>query len=698
MVAKQNKQKDSKSHVPFRLNLLFFIIFVLFAILIIQLGFLQIIRGEDFKAEVQRTESTIIQGNVPRGEIYDAHLKKIVGNEATNAIIYTRGKNTEAKTMATTASRLSKIISLPHVTELENEEKKDLTIRDLKDYYFAAHQEEMEERIENYVHKNKINSNNFDYEDQLELIKESDLERMHDEELNAAAIYKKMNSAYALSAVNIKNKDVTSEEMAAVAENAEYLPGVNTSTDWERVYPLDDMLRSVLGTVSTEKQGLPESQLNAYLAKGYSRNDRVGTSLIELQYEDVLRGTKSRLQTEVNASGDIIKQVERYAGEKGDNLVLTIDTEIQKRFDEVALNTLAQRQGLNDSVYITAINPKNGDIIAMSGKKIVKGEIEDDALGVFQNSFTMGSSVKPATVLSGYLDGVISVDNNVIVDMPLQFQGSENISSVYNRHGVKYLSDIQALAESSNVYMAMLAMRMGGYYDYKPNEFLPIDAEETIAKMRKYNRQFGLGSPTGIDLPNESIGQPGEVTNAGQALFNAFGQFDTYTPLQHAQYAATIANGGIRYAPRLVREIRGTNPDTGELGALKTKIEPKILNEINVSKEAFNRVHQSMWQVANGSLGLTPAVFRGAPYTFAGKTGTAEAYYWGENESMRGTPVYNMTFIGFAPYDDPEIAVSVVVPYLPSGYLGTIHVETIRNAMDAYFGVGRFGSHTSSDE
>lgn len=698
MPSLKNKRKTSKSHIPFRLNLLFFIIFTLFAILIIQLGYLQIIRGEDFKAEVQRTENTVIKGNVPRGEIYDSKFKKIVGNKATNVITYTRGKNIEAEAMAETANRLAKFLTIPHVTEFENKKEHDLKVRDLKDYYFAINNEKMQERIDRYIEEKNINSQNFKYEDQLKLIKNSELKSMKDEDYNSAAIYKKMNSAYALSTVNIKSKDVSDDEMAAISENLKHLPGVNTDVDWQRTYPLGDMLHSVLGIVSSEKQGLPESQLDTYLAKGYSRNDRVGTSLIELEYEQYLRGIKSRLETEVNKSGDIISQVEQYAGSKGDNLVMTIDTEIQKRFDQVASQTLSKRQGLNNSVYITAINPKNGEVIAMSGKKInKKGEVEDDSLGIFQNSFTMGSSVKPATVISGYLDGVISVDDNVIMDTPLKFQGSQNISSVYNRSGVKYLSDVQALAESSNVYMATLAMRIGGHYNYTPNEILPIDAKETMKKLRKYNRQFGLGSPTGIDLPDESIGQPGKVDNAGQPLFNAFGQFDTYTPLQHAQYAATVANGGTRYAPHLVREIRSTDPETGKIGALKEKIEPKILNKIDVTPEAFKHVHQGMWQVANGSLGLTPALFRDAPYTFAGKTGTAEAYYWGEKESMRGTPVYNMTFIGFAPYEDPEIAISVVIPYLPDGYLGTIHVETIRSAMDAYFGVGQFSGSSSED-
>lgn len=687
--AKNNRKDRKKSHIPFRLNLLFFVIFLLFVVLIINTGFLQIIKGDEFKAEVDRTESTIIRGNVPRGEIYDSKLRPLVANEAKNTIMYTRGSNTKTENMAEVAYNLANLIDIPHSSPFESDDS-DLTERDLKDYFYATNTELMDERIEEYLEANNIEANDFSYADSIELIDDAEIMDYSDRELKAVAIFTKMNSAYALSTVNIKNQEVSQEEIARVSENNMLLPGVSTGTDWSRVYPQNNALRSVLGNVSTEAQGLPSAQVNEYLARGYSRNDRVGRSLLEAEYENVLRGSKSKSKTETDNSGDIITQEEIYPGSKGHNLVLTLDMDFQENVDQIVTDVVNNRRGLNDSAYAVALDPSDGKVLAMSGKKIEDGEVRDDTLGVIQNAFEMGSSVKAATVLAGYMDGVITTDDNTIVDTPMRFAGSQNISSVFNRDGSVAVNDMTALQYSSNVYMSTLAMRMGGYWDYAPNQGLPIDGQETAEKMRSYYRQFGLGSETGIDLPNESTGQAGKSTNPGEALFFSFGQFDTYTPMQLAQYASTIANGGTRYVPHLVSEIRQTNQENGEVGRLVAEVKPKIMNTIDVTDEQMSRVQNGLNLVVNGDYGYAPGIFSGTPYHAAGKTGTAQASYWGENEDHRGESVTNITFIGYAPYDDPEIAVAVVIPYLPNENTGTANLEMSKQIMDAYFEVGEY--------
>lgn len=686
---KRQKSKENHSHIPFRLNLLFFVVFLLFVSLIIRLAYLQIIKGEEYKAEVERTESTIVRGNVPRGEIYDAKLRPLVANEAKSTIMYTRGSNTKAENMAKVAADLSQLIEINHQSPFESEES-DLSIRDLKDYFYATNVDEMKERTEKYADENTVNINDINYSDTIELINEAEIMNYSDEELKAAAIYTKMNSAYALSTINIKNEAVTKEEIATISEYADSLPGVTTGTDWDRVYPQENTLRSILGSVSTEEQGIPEAEEDKYLAKGYSRNDRVGRSLIEYEYETVLRGSKAISKTETDKSGDILAQSEVYPGSKGSNLVLTLDVDFQNRVDKIVTNVLSKRRGLNNGVYAVALNPKNGNILAMSGKSLVKGKIQDDSLGTISKSFEMGSSVKAATVLAGYMDGAITLDNNVIVDQPLKIKGSRSISSVFNRYGSQAVNDITAIQKSSNVYMATIAMRMGGYWNYQQNQSLPIDAQATADKMRSYYQQFGLGSTTGIDLPNEATGQVSPVLNAGQTLFYSFGQFDTYTPMQLGQYISTVANGGIRYAPRLVSEVRETNLNDGEVGALAYENEAKVMNTIDLPDREFDRVQKGLYQVLNGSYGFAPGVFAGTPYKAAGKTGTAQASYWGDEVDRRNESVTNITFAGYAPYDDPEIAVAVVIPYLPNGRTGTDHVSMTREIMDAYFEVGEY--------
>lgn len=696
---KKTRKDRTKSHIPFRLNLLFFIIFLLFVALIMRTGYLQIIKGEEFQAEVERTESTIIRENVPRGEIYDSKLRLLVGNEAKNTIMYTRGANTKTESMTEIARNLAELINIPHSSPFQ-EDKSDLSIRDLKDYFYAANTEVMNERVNAYIEENSLSPSDVSYNDSLELISEAELMSFTDVELKAAAIFTEMNAAYALSTVNIKSDEVTQEEIARVSENALLLPGVSTGTDWERIYPQGNTLSTVLGRVSSEEQGLPQDQVNAYLAKGYSRNDRVGTSYIESEYEEVLRGSKSTAQTETDNNGDIIKTEQVFEGNKGHNLVLTIDMDFQENLDEIVEDTLGNRRGLNESVYAIAMDPNNGDILGMSGKKInAKGQMVDDTLGVLTHSFSMGSSVKPATILAGYMDGVITTSDNTIIDTPLNIPETPRIASLFNPNGRRAMTDITALEYSSNIYMSAIAMRMGGYYNFEQNKPVPIDPQATANKLRRYYRQFGLGTQTGIAL-NEGVSQSTVATNPGQTMFLSFGQFDTYTLLQLGQFSATMANGGTRFAPRIVSEIRETNTESGEVGNLVQEIEPKVMNYIDVTDEQMERVQYGMRRVINGNYGFGPVAFGSAPYAAAGKTGTAEAFYYSNEDHRKaytGDSVSNMTFVGYAPYEDPEIAVAVVIPYLPNNQRGTDHTLMSRKIMDAYFKVGDYADETTED-
>ena len=477
---------------------------MLFSALILRLGYLQIVRADEYRAEVERTERTTITGSVPRGEMYDANLKKLVGNEARNTITYTRGKNTTAATMAEIALNLADYITMPSVSPFDNPDSSDITIRDMQDFYIATNQDEINNRLSKEEMKL---SGSESYQAMLDKVADEDISDFSKQEKVATAIFKSMNASYSLSTVNIKNQDVSQEEIAKVSENLDSLPGIGTGTDWVRTYPQGNMLKSILGSVTTESQGIPSEKVSKYLAMGYSRNDRVGRSYLEQQYESVLRGTKSSIETETDKNGEIINQIEKYSGSKGDNLILSSDIEYQATVEQIAKDSLAKREGMSDRIYMAAMDPKTGDILGLTGQRVDEnGEIVDDALGNFSQVFTMGSSIKGATVLSAYMDGVLDSSNNRILDRKLQFQGSKDISSIFNRNGAIWMNDITALERSSNVYMARLAMRMGGVRDYTPNQSLPFDYNALIKKQREYYAMFGLGTNTGIDLPFESTG------------------------------------------------------------------------------------------------------------------------------------------------------------------------------------------------
>ena len=677
------KKKKKKSHIPFRLNLLFLIVFFSFIALVARLAFIQLIKGEDFVALVRRTETTTAKKSVPRGSIYDSQGRVLVGNKPKLAINYTRPADAKISTMVETAKKLTTLISV---------DVSDLKERDLKDYWVATNPEKLDSLL-TADEKKRIAKENLStsqtYEMQLEHIPVDEL-NYSDAEKQVIAIFTKMNSAYALSTVTLKNEGVTEQEVAKISERLGELRGVDVDSDWDREYPMGDMLKTILGTVSSEKTGLPADRVKSLLAQGYSLNDRVGTSYLEEQYETVLSGTKTVMKSQTNTKGEVVNSAETFPGKAGSNLILTIDTEFQKKLEDIATNTVKEiTNETADRVYIVVMNPKNGDILGITGKKIKYNEnfeavgIEDDALGAINNSFGMGSAVKPATVLSGYMDGAITLENNTILDEPIEFEASAPKSSWFNRNGQIELTDIQALERSSNVYMIKLAMRMGGQSEYVKGGRLNINLS-LFDKLREYYAQFGLGVRTGIDLPNEGKGINGGTADAFSALDFAFGQFDLYTPLQLAQYISTIANNGIRVAPRLVKEIHETSK-SGGIGDLETTLPIKVMNSLQVSQEVLNHVKEGLYLVTHGENGTSIAPFKDFSPVVVGKSGTTEAFYGGPVPKYQQVAVDNATFISYAPKDNPEIAVAVVAPYYKGGAPLDFGAKIAKKVYEVYF-------------
>lgn len=687
------KKKKKKSHIPFRLNLLFLIVFFSFIALISRLAYIQLVKGDEFVALVQRTETTTAKKSVPRGSIYDSQGRILVGNKPKLAINYTRPADVKASTMLEIAKKLTTLISV---------DASELKERDLKDYWVATNPDKVDSLL-TAEEKKRIAKENLStsktYEMQLEHIPADEL-NYSDAEKQVIAIFTKMNSAYALSTVTLKNEGVTEQEVAKISERLGELRGVDVDSDWDREYPMGDMLKTILGTVSSEKTGLPSDKVKSLLAQGYSLNDRVGTSYLEEQYETVLSGTKTVVKSQTNTKGEVVNTTETYPGKGGSNLVLTIDTEFQKKIEDIATKSVEEMTDpAADRVYIVVMNPKNGDVLGITGKKKKFDEnfhstgVEDDALGAINNSFGMGSVVKPATVLSGYMDGAITLDDNTIVDEPIEFEASKPKSSWFNRNGKMELTDLDALERSSNVYMIKLAMKMGGQTTYEKGGRLNINLS-LFDKLREYYAQFGLGVRTGIDLPNEGKGYNGGTADAFSALDFAFGQFDLYTPLQLAQYMSTIANGGTRIAPRLVKEIHETSP-SGGIGNLEDVVPTKIMNSIQVSKEILDHIKEGLYRVTHGENGTSATTFRTYSPEVAGKTGTTEAFYSGPNPAYTNEAVENSSFISYAPNDNPEIVVAVVAPYFKDGSPSDYAAKVAKQVYDAYFGKSSSSSQTN---
>ncbi|MEW9107756.1 MAG: penicillin-binding protein 2 [Cytobacillus gottheilii] len=686
-----NRKNKKKNHVPFRLNLLFFVVFGLFSVLILRLGFVQIVYGDDYKREIERTEDVTVNNPVPRGKMYDRTGQIIVDNTPQNAITYTNNGASQEE-MLEVAERLAKMI---------DKDTEKVTERDQKDYWIIKNPERAKEKVsekESDALAEKYEGtelNNEVYQLQLDRITEGDLAELTPEDIEILAIYRDFSSGYALTPQIVKNKDVTDEEFAIVSENLQILPGVDTTTDWERAYTYNNTLKSVLGKVTSSDEGVPAEQLDYYLARDYSRNDRVGKSYIELQYEEVLHGQKAKVKNVTDKAGNVLETIPISEGQRGKDLVLSTDMELQLEVEKIIEEELRAAKTspgttLLDRAYVVLMDPHTGEILTMAGKRLVKNEqtgkteLQDDALGNITTTYNVGSAVKGATILTGYNEGVIS-PGTVITDRPLLIKNTPPKKS-WKTFGP--ISDVNALKVSSNVYMFETAIRIGGGR-YQPNQPLPLNTEEGFSTFRDSFAQFGLGVRTGIDLPNEQTGFKGASSLPGFMLDFSIGQYDTYSNMQLAQYVSTIANGGNRMEPHMVKEIREPVMEEDQLGPLVQEISPVVLNRIDAKPEWMKLVQEGFRRVMQERDGTAYSFFGSKAYKPAGKTGTAEAFYDGPLRSNYGKEppeVMNLSLVSYAPAENPEVAMAVLVPW---AYQGSVdhraNLKIGNRVMDAYF-------------
>ncbi|MBP3039603.1 penicillin-binding protein 2 [Bacillaceae bacterium Marseille-Q3522] len=657
--------------------------------LIFRLGVVQIAYGDEYKKEVERTENITVQSSVPRGKMYDTTGKTVVDNVPENAITYTNN-GASREEMLDTAEKLAKLITM---------DTSKVQVRDKKDYWIIKNPDRASAKVsekEKTSLNETLSRKEFDkkvYALTLERITDGDLIELTEQDIEIIAVYREFTSGYQYTKQIVKNKDVTPEEFALVSENLGSLPGVNTSTDWERSYPYADTLRSVLGRVSNAEEGIPAEQLDYYLSRGYSRDDRVGTSYLELQYEEVLQGKKEKVKNITDQQGNIIDTEIVSSGQSGNDLVLTLDLDLQSSVEKIIeeeLKAAKQTSGTNllDRAYVVLMDPNTGEILTMAGKRLEKDEktgnvtIVDDALGNITTTYNVGSAVKGATVLTGYRTGAIK-PGQVFYDTPVKIQGTPVKKSWKNLGSV---NDIDALKFSSNVYMFHTAINIGkGNYEY--NQPLSINPQ-AFQVMRDSFAQFGLGVRTGIDLPNEQSGFKGNSVLPGFLLDFSIGQYDTYSTMQLAQYVSTIANGGNRMEPHLVKEIHKPAAEQDGPGALVQEIKPKVLNRLDVEESWLERVQQGFQKVMQESGGTAASYFGSAAYSPAGKTGTAQAFYDGPERSKYDQPpeVMNLSLVGYAPSNNPEVAMAVLVPWAYQGSNDPrTNLKIGKRVMDTYF-------------
>ena len=267
---------------------------------------------------------------------------------------------------------------------------------------------------------------------------------------------------------------------------------------------------------------------------------------------------------------------------------------------------------------------------------------------------TVGSVVKGASMLVGYNTGAIQI-GEYQVDECVKLAGVKEKCS-WQTLGT--INDIDALALSSNVYQFKTAIKVAGYnYTYG----MPFKVDKSVFDTyRNTFKEFGLGVKTEIDLPVESLGYTSDNTAGGLLLDFVMGQYDTYTPIQLSQYISTIANGGSRLQPHLLKEVHETTEKEG-LGNLIYNFEPNILNTVTTKPEYLNRVKEGFHAVTTASYGLGRN-YIDASHDPSGKTGTSQSFKDTDGDGVIDTPTVSTAFIGYAPTTNPKMSITVTSP------------------------------------
>lgn len=651
---KRKKERSKyRENINKRILIYLVIVTLLFMVIILRLFQVMIIDNKKYKNKLgELTLKVVEKSQAPRGRIYDRNYNIIVDNKAVKVIYYQKDKSRTKNAEIKLAYLLSSHITLD-ISKLTNDIKKD--------FFLAKNSEEMKKRITEEEYQS-LEERKLTVKD-IENLKKS---RITDKELNSfteldnktAYIYYLMNKGYTYEKKIIKNSDVSEEEYAYILEHANELKGFNVEEDWERVYPYGDTFKSILGTVSTSTQGIPKEMRKYYLSKGYSLDDRVGLSYLEKQYEGYLKGTKDKYQVLNRHSLKLIS-----SGRRGNDIVLTIDINLQQQIENILSEEIIKAKSepntnYYDHSFVMIQDPNTGEVLAMAGKKVEwedgKWVAHDYTPAMLTSPMTPGSVVKAASMLVGYNNNAIKI-GEYMMDECVKIASTPKKCSWRN---LGYINDIDALALSSNVYQFKTAIRVAGAnYTYNMPFKIYNDA---FSKYRNMYHSFGLGVKTGIDLPLESTGYTSKDETPGLLLDFVMGQFETYTPVQLSQYVSTIANGGNRLKPHLLKEVRSSST-TNEIGKLQKTITPERLNGIDTKEEYFNRVKEGLHAVTMSSYGLGKN-YIDKSHDPSGKTGTSQSFLDTDNDGIIDTETISTAFIGYAPTTNPKMSIVVTSP------------------------------------
>lgn len=622
-----------------RINFLGIVIVFSFSIILIQLFNLIILKGEYFSEKLSRLTNNVVLGeSTPRGRIYDRNMNLLVDNKSVPVIYYKNILGLDSYEEIEYIYKLIEYISVDYSSVSED---------DIKSFLIARDENELDYRITSSewdLYKSRRLSKSDIYDLKKSRISSLEIESLDENDLMAAYIYSLMNNGYYYEDKVIKSSDISDKEIAYISENYENLGGFNVKYNWERVYLYGDTFRSLLGNISS----ISREDKDYYLSLGYSLNDIVGSSFLEKQYEDILRGKKAKYEI----VGKELKLIEE--GSRGNDIVLSIDIELQMEVEKIITEELINAKSYGatdyyDHAFVVIQEPNTGEVLAISGKQIVKDgkdyKVYDYTHNISTDTMTVGSVVKGASMSVGYKYGAIEIGEYMYDECIKIYSKPQKCS--WSKLG--RINDVDALAYSSNIYQFKTAMRLSNF-DYRYNKKFEVESS-LFSLYRNMFNEYGLGVKTGLDLPFESAGMVGNDTSSDLLLNYTIGQYDTYTVLQLSQYITTIASNGKRLEPHLLKGYY--------LGESFYENEAVVLNELSLDEKYLSRVQTGFRAVMSYGLGKN---YMGSVDTPAGKTGTSQSFMDVDKDGVVETATLTNTFVGYAPYENPKMTIAVVSP------------------------------------
>ena len=667
----------NRNKTKLRYNLTTALVYIIGIVLLMRLFDLQIINGQKYREEsnTRLTRETTLKA--ARGSILASGGEKLVSTTIQhNVEIYKTKISTEA---------LNSTLLLFAQTLEENSDSY------IDDFPIAVNPYSFKEgtNAETWKKSNKIDSN-MSEEDIFNKYKN----KYQVTEENVENARKIITLRYEIELVGYSNtkavtlaKNISASSFAKLNEMSTNFPGISTVDEPVVSYPYEEEASHILGYVS------PVTSDDLSKNNSYDQNEVIGRTGIEQAFEKYLRGTDGIKQVDISVDGQITNEYISKNAESGSDIVLTLDADLQKKTEESLANTIQTLQSTTESGYekptegaAVVINVKTGDIIAMASypnynPSLFIGGISssnwnnylNDSRHVLVNKAIAdqsapGSTFKMVTAIAGIQSGAIDTQTKINDTGRYTFY-KDYQPYCWKRSGHGWLNVTQAIERSCN------------YFFYETGRRAGIDAIDEVANS------FGLGQKTGIELPGEISGilaspQTEKEWTGGKTIQAAIGQLNNaFTPLQMAKYTAMIANGGKNLDVTIIKSIKnsdGTEVSRNELDTFISQTLNKNTNsgsDLTISDENLNAIKEGMKGVTSDDAGTAHTAFANFNIEVGGKTGSAST---GKGSNA------NAWFVGFAPFDDPEIAVAV---YVKNGQHGSNTAPIARDIFAQYLGM-----------